>query len=66
MPAEPAVERVSRAVVVLVAGASAAVLIVGLRYFFGIFEPLYLRGLDPGCTARTVPADGRQLSNQPS
>ena len=33
MPAEPAAERISRAVVVLVAGTSAVVLIVGLRYW---------------------------------
>ena len=42
MPAEPAAERISRAVVVLVAGASAVVLIVGLRYFSGIIGPLFL------------------------
>ena len=42
MPAEPAAERVSRAVVVLVAGTSAVVLIVGLRYFSGIVGPLFL------------------------
>ncbi len=42
MPAEPSGERISRAVVVLVAGASAVVLIVGLRYFSGIIGPLFL------------------------
>jgi AI-2 transport protein TqsA len=87
MPAEPAAESISRAVVVLVAGTSAVVLIVGLQYFSGIIGPLFLalvltiaihplraaitRGrvpgwLEPDSTARTVPADGRQPSNQPS
>ena len=42
MSAEPAAERISRAVVVLVAGASAAVLIIGLRSFSGIIGPLFL------------------------
>jgi len=41
MPAEPAAERISRAVVVLVAGTSAVVLIVGLRYFSGIVGPVF-------------------------
>jgi AI-2 transport protein TqsA len=87
MPAEPAAERISRAVVVLVAGTSAVVLIVGLRYFSGIVGPVFLalvltipihplraaitRGrvpgwLEPDSAARTVPADGRQPSNEPS
>ncbi|MDN5804521.1 MAG: AI-2E family transporter, partial [Microlunatus sp.] len=33
---------ISRAVTVLVAGASALVLVVGLRYFSGIIGPLFL------------------------
>jgi len=82
MPAEPAAERISRAVVVLVAGTSAVVLIVGLRYW-PVFLALVLtiaihplraaitRGrvpgwLEPDSAARTVPADGRQPSNEPS
>jgi predicted PurR-regulated permease PerM len=42
MSAEPAAEPISRAVVVLVAGASAVVLIVGRRSFSGIIGPLFL------------------------
>jgi hypothetical protein len=61
----PAAERISHAVVVRVAGASAVVLIVGLRYFSGIIAPLYFRDIDPVGTARTAPAGGRQPSNQP-
>jgi predicted PurR-regulated permease PerM len=87
MPAKAAAERISRAVVVPVAGTSAVVLIVGLRYFSGTFGPLFLalvltiaihplgaaitRGrilgwLELDSAARTVPADGRQPSNEPS
>jgi hypothetical protein len=65
MPAEPAAERIPHAVVVRVAGASAVVLFVGLRYFSGIIAPLYFRGIDPVGTARRAPAGGRQPSNQP-
>ncbi len=65
MSAEPAAERISRAVVVLVAGASAVVLIVGLRYFSGIIGPLYLAAMSTPSALRGL----RQLtgaSQQPA
>jgi AI-2 transport protein TqsA len=61
MSAEPAAERIARAVVVLLTGASAVVLIVGLRSFSGIIGPLFL-ALVLTTAIHPLPA----ASNQPS